>query len=332
MPPWAFAFGKGKGGFKGNWITPTPYKKPPTIAADFEVDPETVFTGTVSFYHKWKGYGFINVREEGVVPGNAIWVHWRNVQSLDRFPFLIKDMEVQFNIQKWREPGAGMTLRAKNVATPGGADISIQDEVDGKKKEFVGGQDLRYTGNLKFYSPRSGFGYITIDAGYELEEGVPTELRVERSEVNAGGRQPPVMQNTQVEFGIWKTNKGGYKAYNMTLPGGMPVSQAALENRLALGADEYQGIVEIWNWKQAYGFLKLAPDVVLPAAAAAKLTQQTQAATEKAKAAGKTDASSEELIYFRRTDVQQGIKLEKGQTVTFQIYMDDKGVGAMEIH
>ena len=32
----------------------------------------------------------------------------------------------------------------------------------------------------------------------------------------------PAFRCAQVEFGIWKTNKGIYKAYNMTAPGGDP--------------------------------------------------------------------------------------------------------------
>merc|ERR1712232_1297743 len=97
------------------------------------------------------------------------------------------------------------------------------------------GQDLRFTGVLKFYDPRAGYGYITVDTGYVVDGAdIPTQLRVERSEVNAGGRQPQSMQNLRVEFGIWTTSRNVPKAYNLTLPGGTPMTQAALENRLDL--------------------------------------------------------------------------------------------------
>lgn len=81
----------------------------------------------------------------------------------------------------------------------------------GTTKEPEGTQDLRYTGTLKFYNPRMGFGYVAIDPGFQLNEGMNTEFRVDRSEVNAGGRQPTWMSNIQVEFGIKKTQKGTYK-------------------------------------------------------------------------------------------------------------------------
>lgn len=328
-------WGKGGGkGWKGNWAPPNP-SKVQTVPADFEIDSEARHQGTVTFYNKWKGFGFITLKEEGVVPNNTVFVQWRAIQSTDRFPFLVKDMDIELSIMKWREQSfwgaGGTTLRAKNVTQVGGGAVSVQDEIDGEKKEFVGGQDLRYTGTLKFYNPRIGFGYIAIDAGFQLEEGVGTELRVERSEVNAGGRQPSWMSNIQVEFGIWKTQKGAYKAYNMTLPGGMPLTMAALENRMVMGPEEYKGTVEIWNWRQGWGFIKVAPGVPLPSNVQAKLSQQTQAAQEKAQTRGKTNTAQDELIYFRRMDVKPGARLRKDQNVTFHIYTDDKGVGAMEI-
>ena len=36
----------------------------------------------------------------------------------------------------------------------GGLNVALQDELDANEKMFVGGQHLRYTGTLKFYSPR----------------------------------------------------------------------------------------------------------------------------------------------------------------------------------
>merc|ERR1719235_2597565 len=134
------------------------------------------------------------------------------------------------------------TILAKQVSLPGGGEISLQDDLDAENKEFVGGQELRYTGTLKFFDGKTGFGYITIDEGYDFKgEEVPDEIRVERSEVNAGGRQPEKMSELQVEFGIWKTKKGQYKAYNMTLPGAKALEHAAVTNRKVLASKPSQG-------------------------------------------------------------------------------------------
>lgn len=299
-------------------------------------DSDSRHTGVVAFYSKLRGYGFITPSEPGVAPDDRLFVHWRNIQSEDRFPFLVKGMEVEFGVMKWRGVGRNgqAALRAKTVTLPGGANVCVQDELDAQKKTFVGPQDSRYTGVLKFYNARAGYGYITVDSQFvgQGEEGnqVPTEVRVERAEVNAGGKQAQWMQNLSVEFGIWKTARGDCKAYNVTLPGGRAMTQAALENRQAVGAQTFRGEVTVWNWRQGWGFIKPDSAVPLPPNVQAKLTQQTQAAAEKATARGKT-ASNEELLYFRRQDVKMGTQLQRNTQVMFSLYVDDKGAGAYEV-
>eukprot|EP00440_Ansanella_granifera_P070129 gb/GFBE01076083.1/.p1 GENE.gb/GFBE01076083.1/~~gb/GFBE01076083.1/.p1 ORF type:complete len:344 (+),score=106.61 gb/GFBE01076083.1/:1-1032(+) len=316
-------YGKGWGGGQK--------KKVSSVPKDFTVDPAARYTGKVELYNKWKGYGFIAVSEKGAVPEDRVFVQWRNIQTEDRFPFLAKDIEVEFGLMKWSERSGwrrSTTLRAKTVTLPGGGMIALQNSLDAEKKSFVGGQDLRYTGKLKFYDPKGGFGYVTLDSGYNTEEGCPTELRVERAEVNAGGKQPGTMNTMDVEFGIWKTKKGAYKVYNMTLPGGIPMTQEALEHRTVLGAKSFEGQVKIWNWRKGWGFIK--PSETLPASVMEKLTQQMQNAQQKADKRGKGGAQ-EELLYFRRADVKQGDKLDADTKVSFKVYTDDKGAGACEV-
>ena len=106
----------------------------------------------------------------------------------------------------------------------GGTPVVPQNMANAKTKQLVGGQALRYTGILKFYLPDDGYGYITIDKGYALDPSVPTELRLERAEVNVAGPHALALKSgMHVEFGIWKFVQGYYKAYKMTLPGGIPV-------------------------------------------------------------------------------------------------------------
>lgn len=303
------------------------------VPPDYEVDHDARYSGTVDFYSKLKGYGFIEVGDKGALPEDRIFVQWRNIDSKDRFPFLVKGLEVEFGIMKWRDSSrrGQVSLRAKNVTLPDGASVHLQDEIDAAKKQFIGSQEGRYTGNMKFFNPKAGYGYITVDPGFVVEGvSIPTELRVERSEVNAGGKQPQWMQNLAVEFGIWMTSRGVPKAYNVTLPGGAALTQSALENRQALGGQTYRGEVQMWNWKQGWGFIKADASVALPPHVQAKLTQQTQTAQQKAASKGRT-GSDEELLYVRRSDIAPGVKLQKGSQVMFQIYVDDKGVGAFEV-
>merc|ERR1712194_296760 len=91
--------------------------------------------------------------------------------------------------------------KAGDISLIGGEAVNIQDEGD-SKKTFVGGSSAsRFTGSLKFFHSKNGFGYVAVDEGQTFDiEGVPKEIRV--------------------EFGIWQTKKGQFKAHNMSAPGG----------------------------------------------------------------------------------------------------------------
>jgi len=210
---WGYGKGWGKGYGGGG------KSKPQAVPDDFVADPAKVYEGTVTTYYKFQGYGFITPDTPGTVPGDKVFVFWKSIKTEDRYPSLTKDTKVQFNLAVVEKQGV-KTVQAENVCAPGGGMIAVQDESD-QKKSFVGGQSLRYTGKLKFFLPKQGFGYIKIDPGYQYEvEGVPEEIRVEAAEMNCGGGNPAYAADVQVEFGIWVTTRGAFKAYNVTLPGG----------------------------------------------------------------------------------------------------------------
>lgn len=321
--------GWGKGGGGGWWAPPAQRKPPPSLPASYVVDTSMRYTGTVSFYHKWKGYGFIELAQKGAVPQDRLFVHWRNIQSDDRFPFLVKGLEVEFGLLKYQDRFRWhiTTVRANHVTLVGGTNIAMQDDVDAQEKNFVGGQHLRYTGTLKFFNPRHGFGYVAMDEGYDVDPAVPSELRVETTEVNSAGRRPMPMQNLAVEFGIWITLRGSYKVYNMTLPGGHPLTQDALENRITMGPQAYTGKIAIWNWRHGWGFIRADPSSLLPPRVVTKLVQQQQAAISR----GKRVSLDDKMFYFRRQDCMQGYMPRKDLEVSYQLYVDDKGVGASEV-
>lgn len=314
----------------GGWAAPQQQRRPPpTLPSNFSVDPNARYTGMVSFYHKWKGYGFIDMAQKGIVPQDRLFVHWRNVQSDDRFPFLVKDLEVEFGLLKYQDKFRWnvTTVRANNVSLVGGTNIAMQDDVDAQEKNFVGGQHLRYTGTLKFFNPRIGFGYVKMDEGYDVDPGVPNELRVETAEVNSAGKRPMPMQNVAVEFGIWIDKRQKHKIYNMTLPGGHPLTQDALENRITMGPAAYTGKIAIWNWRQGWGFIRADPSTSFPPRVVTKLAQQQQAA----QARGKKVSLDDKMFYFRRTDCMAGYDPRRDMEVSYQLYVDDKGVGASEV-
>jgi len=317
----SYSYGKGS--------SPWQQRRPaPSVPSGFQADPNQRFYGTVLFYHKWRGYGFIEPTPKGSVPLERVFVHWKNLSSDDRFPFLVQGLEVEFSLVQFKDwqRGGSSTLRASNVTLVGGMHIAMQDELDSTQKTFVGGQHLRYTGTLKFFSPRGGFGFVVMDQGYDVDPSVPSELKVDKDEVNSGGQQPGYMQNLAVEFGIYKSQRGPYKVYNMTLPGGHPLTQDALENRISMGLGSYRGEVVIWNARFGFGFIRPDPSVIMPQKVLAKLEAQASAARARGR-----HVSEDKLLYFRRADVTSGLNIFQGSQVGYQIYIDDKGAGASDV-
>ena len=94
----------------------------------------------------------------------------------------------------------------------GGDPIALQDEID-NKREFVGERSLRFLGNVKFYDFNQGFGYVRLQDGYDIDDDVPEEFRIDRAEITSGedGSVPRLRPGMEIEFGIFKTQKGKLK-------------------------------------------------------------------------------------------------------------------------
>jgi len=294
----------------------------PAVAGE-KFDPNVKYTGVVKSYNKQNGYGFITMDKEGVVEKNEVFAYWKTIVSTDRYPFLHKGLEVEFGLNRRRDGNVG----ASQITLRGGGPIELQADNDSSHKSFLTGQDNRYSGHLKFYDTKKGFGYLTVsDTIPELNGN--SELRVERQEVNCGGKQPEWMKDLDVEFGIWVTKKGEPRAYNMTGVGGMALTREFLENRTDVRGNRMNGTVELWNFKKGWGFIK--PSGTVPKGCQAALKKML--AESQARAAKKDkEAPTENLIYVRRSDLPMGTRLFKDTKVSFELYTDDKGVGATNV-
>ncbi|CAE7552841.1 unnamed protein product [Symbiodinium pilosum] len=271
--------------------------------------------------------------QKGVVPGDKVFVHWNNIQTDDRFPRLQQGMQVEFGLvisQGWRGWSKVRSLKAKTVTLPGGGMVNIQASMDAENMTFIGAQNFRYTGTVKFFDPFRGFGWVIIDDGYALEESVPKEIKVEAWELNTGGKRLRMrIDKLAIEFGIVKSKKGdSYMAYNVTLPGGAPITHEAMEHRKEEGGQRYTGTVQWWQRWQSWGHI--VPDVgqALPPTVQAALDAAVAQAAAKAKPDGKPP---EKLLYFRKVDCQWNLRPEVGKKVTFTVYLDDKGAGAKDV-
>jgi len=105
------------------------------------------------------------------------------------------------------------------------------------------------------------------------------------------------------------------------------------ETRQELGGS-YSGVITMYKWAQGWGLIRPDSAESLPDEVQAALVEAAAAAAAKAAEKGKeVSEESEGLIYFRKPDVnhQEGFKLAGDTTVTFSLYMDEKGAGAYDI-
>jgi cold shock CspA family protein len=298
---------------------PRAKKEDNTVDAGFDVDESERRIGKIDYFDKRRGFGFIAV-EDGVVPENKLMVHWSEITSSDRWPFLTSGMEVEYSIKKVivRQGKAGL-LRACNVSMPGGEAIALQDEVD-DKKEHIGGKDARYTGSIKWYHTTQGYGYIALD---RKQAGV-TDVKITREEVS-GGYAIPLHQGLQVEFGLMKNKKGTISAFQVTLPGGEILTREAGEAREPFDG-VFTGEIDWYDFRGAQGWILPDDFESLPAAVQESVTSQAQ------RRADRTGKETMETLHFRRLDmVDHNEKFTKGTAVRFCVYDSAKGAGAFDV-
>merc|ERR1712048_1545459 len=108
---------------------------------------------------------------------------------------------------------------------------------------------------------------------------------------------------------------------------GTIMTQENIEGRKSVGKEQYTGTVAIWVNTGGWGLIDIPEQTPLPAEVKAKIKQMQ----EDAKAKGK-EAQNPNAIYFRFSDVTKGFRVQKEAQVTFNIYIDEKGAGAMNVN
>mmetsp|Transcript_61480 Transcript_61480/g.198926 ORF Transcript_61480/g.198926 Transcript_61480/m.198926 type:complete len:237 (-) Transcript_61480:155-865(-) len=98
------------------------------------------------------------------------------------------------------------------------------------------------------------------------------------------------------------------------------------ENRIEGDGSMYTGTISSYNIKGGWGFLLPDDPISLTEDVQAALTEAAVQAEAKGKNIGDPN-----MLYFRKPDLAEGYKAQKGAAVTFQTYTDDKGAGAHNI-
>merc|ERR1712048_135183 len=79
------------------------------------------------------------------------------------------------------------------------------------------------------------------------------------------------------------------------------------------------------------GWIKLLQPSKLPEEVRNKIKEMTKDMRAKAVERGRGDDFTNGAIYVRMSDAVDGVKLEPDMQVKFKVYMDEKGVGALEV-
>lgn len=243
-----------------------------------------------------------------------------------------KGLAVEFNLEKIKREGKWQ-VRATNCSNLGGESISLQDEID-DKREFVGEKSLRFLGNVKFYDFNQGFGYVCLQEGYDIDDAVPDEFRIDRAEIATGedGTLARLCPGMEIEFGIFKTKKDKYACYHVTMPGGDAITREVVEGRENTSDKFYTGEVSMWAWQKGYGWIEPDNMASLPKNIKDALAEDGKKRNEKAKKKGKKDSEITGALYVRTGDkADRAERLSKGDKVKFNIYTDSQGVGATNV-
>jgi len=158
-------------------------------------------TGTVLEFDARRGFGFI--QQEGEEDeSKKIFCHWKQIQTDDRWPQLTKKLVVEFILKK-DDKGK---LQAQDVTMIGGDKISIGD-ADDKNYNL----EQKYKGKVSFYDRMKGFGFINPEETIEWEgETVDKEkgIYVPREEIITDDEPPALNNGMEVEFHVYKSDKG----------------------------------------------------------------------------------------------------------------------------
>mmetsp|Transcript_30548 Transcript_30548/g.42739 ORF Transcript_30548/g.42739 Transcript_30548/m.42739 type:complete len:195 (+) Transcript_30548:73-657(+) len=100
------------------------------------------------------------------------------------------------------------------------------------------------------------------------------------------------------------------------------------EGRKELGDTALAGVIQRYNLKSGYGFIKPDNPAGLPGSVKKKMSEAEAAAEAEGK-----EVKEKGLLYFRKPDVNhgEGFKVAEGTAVTFRLYVDSLGAGALDV-
>merc|ERR1711964_199197 len=177
-----------------------------------EIDETVRYSGTVFKFLKRRGFGRIipegKTEEE---KDDMVFVHWKQIQSIDEWPSLSDGQKVEYYL--------GKKLNAKNpkkekfaakVTLVGGEPVN-----HGDTRNFPD-RNQRFVGIVEFFDPKKGFGFIKPKEDFAFEEtdflaSKKGNIYVAREDIKLGAGidvSPSLKDKTEIEFALYKREDG----------------------------------------------------------------------------------------------------------------------------
>jgi len=297
--------------------------------------------GTVVRFYRSRGFGFIKPKGGG----KQVLVHWSNVVTDDKWPYIKRGTEVKFKLVEKDENGK---RSAKNVTLANGSKIP---EYIPDNPNRVSNDDDIYSGVLKFFDYRKGFGMIKPDEEVTWEDVSASDgIFFAREAIKSTGAGKGMVLNLRngkrVMFKVYKDKKG-LGAHELLNENGDPLEYEARKKRKGgkkrkrtskkekkkpakkakvvkktkeelleereLDEEEniYTGTVKTYSAEKEFGFISIDEDITY------------------------NGVTAKEKIYVMKEDIicySDEVGLKPGTRIMFKIYKDSMGLGACEVH
>jgi len=181
--------------------------------------------GTVTRFYRGRGFGFIKPKEGG----KQVLVHYSKLVTDDKWPFIKSGTEVEFELVEKDENGK---RSAKNVTLVGGDKIPVY--VPDSSDRSTNDEDI-YSGTVKFWDYRKGFGIIKPDEEITWDDVTESEgVFFARDAIVSTGAAKGMVLNlrhgTKVTFKVYKDKKG-LGAHELQNEEGSPLEYEARKKR-----------------------------------------------------------------------------------------------------
>lgn len=192
------------------------------------IDESVRFKGSVLKFDRRRGFG--KIQPEGKTDeDDAIFAHWRQIESSDEWPALKEGMTVEYYVgtkadakrKSQKQFAAKITLEGGNPVT-----VAVTRSFPNRSQ--------RFQGKVKFFDARKGFGFVNPATDFSFDgtafKASEGNIHIAREDIKTTADIAPSLKDGQeIEFTLFKTEEGKYSAGDVTKQGG----EAFAEDELA---------------------------------------------------------------------------------------------------